>query len=113
MQPVLEDHKNLEEIVHIASKIGLEYVEAKKDFDRLELLKPTMRAKAMERYDDGQLSEAKLKRLAEMDDKYVAFLEKLSQARASSERLRIQYESYKNLFEAKRSLLSYKKAEMR
>ena len=57
--------------------------------------------------------EAKLRRLTETDAEYVEFIEKLAQAKGDSERLRIRYESYKNLFEARRSLLSYQKAEMK
>ena len=104
---------NLEEIVHLANKVGMEYVAAKKKAERCELMKATSRARAMERYDDGKRSEAKIKRLAEMDADYVRFLEELAEAKAESERLRIRYESYKNLFEARRSMLSYQKAEMK
>lgn len=103
----------LEEIVHLTNKIGLEYVDAKKEAERQELLKPTIKAKIMVALDDGQMSETKLKRLAESDDTYIAYLEKLSELKQNSERLRVRYESYKNLFEAKRSLLSYQKAEMK
>lgn len=103
----------LEEIVHLANKIGLEYVNAKREAERLELLKPTIRSRISMRLDDGKISEAKLRRLTEIDSEYTEFLEKLSTARGESERLRIRYESYKNLFEARRSLLSYQKAEMK
>lgn len=103
----------LEEIVHLTNKIGLEYVDAKKEAERHELLKPTIKAKLMVALDDGQMTETKLKRLAESDDSYIAYLEKLSELKQTSERLRVRYESYKNLFEAKRSLLSYQKAEMK
>ena len=104
---------SLEDIVHLANKIGLEYVKAKKDAERLELLKPTARARVSLRLDHGSLSEAKLRRLTETDEEYVAFLEKLAEARGESDRLRIRYESYKNLFDARRSLLSYQKAELK
>ena len=107
------DRLGLEDIVHLANKIGLEYVAAKKEAERLELLKPTVRARVAIRLDTGELSEVKLRRLTEVDEEYVTFLEKLSQARGDSEKLRIRYESYKNLFEARRSLLSYQKAEMK
>lgn len=104
---------NLEEIVHLANKAGLEYAEAKKVSERLELLKATERSRAMERHDDGKRSEARIRRMAETDEQYVLFLEKLSQARGESEKLKIRYESFKNLFEARRSVLSYQKAEMK
>lgn len=103
----------LEEIVHLAHKIGLEYAAAKTEAERLELMKPTVRARVALRLDDGTLTEVKLRRLADTDEEYVEFLEKLSRARCECDRLRIRYESYKNLFEAKRSLLSYQKAEMK
>lgn len=104
---------SLEEIVHVTNTIGLEYVDAKKEAERHELLKPTVKAKIMVALDDGQMTETKLKRLAESDEDYIAYLEKLSELKQKSERLRVRYESYKNLFEAKRSLLSYQKAEMK
>jgi hypothetical protein len=107
------DKLGLEDIVHLANKIGLEYANAKREAERLELIKPSVRAKIAIRLDSGDLSEVKLKRLTETDPEYLEFLEKLVNARGESERLRIRYESYKNLFEAKRSLLSYQKAEMK
>ena len=104
---------NLEEIVHLANKAGLEYAEARKIAERLELLKATERSRAMERYDDGNRSEARIRRMAETDKQYILFLETLSQARGECEKLKIRYESFKNLFEARRSVLSYQKAEMK
>lgn len=103
----------LEEIVHLANRIGLEYATAKKESERLELLKPTVRARISIRIDDGKISETRLRRLTETDSEYVDFIEKLADAKGESERLRIRYESYKNLFEARRSMLSYQKAEMK
>ncbi len=111
--PGQSDRLGLEEIVHLTNKIGLEYVAAKKDAERLDLLKNTVRAKISIRLDNGNLSEAKLRRLMETDDEYIAFLEALINAKAESEKLRVRYESYKNLFEARRSLMSYQKAEMK
>jgi hypothetical protein len=109
----ISEKLGLEEIVQIANKIGLEYVDARKEAERLELLKPTIRARIAIKHDDGKLTEARLKRLTETDPEYIEFLEKLAEARGQAERLRIRYESYKNLFEARRSLLSYQKAEMK
>jgi len=111
--PTRSDKLGLEDIVHLANRIGLEYATAKRDAERLELLKPTVRSRVSLRLDDGSLSEAKLRRLTETDSEYVDFIESLAQAKGESERLRIRYESYKNLFEARRSLLSYQKAEMK
>ena len=108
-----QDKLGLEEIVHLSNKIGMEYAAARKEAERLELLKATVRARAAIRLDDGEMSEAKLKRLTEVDPEYVDFLDKLAHAKGEAERLRIRYESYKNLFEARRSLLSYQKAEMK
>lgn len=106
-------HLGLEDIVHLTNKVGLEYAEAKKDLDRLELFKSTIRAKIALRLDSGDISETRLKRLSDVDAEYVEYLKKLADARNRCEKLRIRYESYKNLFEAKRSILSYQKAEMR
>ena len=107
------DKLGLEEIVKITNKVGLAYVEAKKMADYYELLKPTLRARVAIRIDNGKLSEAKLKRLTEMDEEYVEFLKKLSDAKSESNKLKVRYESYKNLFDARRSLLSYQKEEMK
>lgn len=104
---------SLEEIVFLANKVGLEYAAAKKKVDRYELLKGIYRSKLMEKHDNGQRSEAKIKRLAEIDEEYVQFVEKLAEAKFICEELKIRYESYKNLFEARRSMLSYQKAEMK
>ncbi|MBP9708308.1 MAG: hypothetical protein KBD78_11740 [Oligoflexales bacterium] len=104
---------NLEEIVFLANKIGLEYADAKRDMDYLELMKATIKARISIRLDNDSLSETKLRRLTETDPEYVKFLEDLSEAKSRCEKLRIRYDSYKNLFEAKRSMLSYMKAEMK
>jgi hypothetical protein len=103
---------SLEEIVNLSNKVGLEFVIAKKEADRYDLLKSSQRSRLMEKHDDGKKSEAKIKRLAESDPEYIEFLEKYIEAKFRSEQLRIRYESYKNLFEARRSSLSYQKAEM-
>jgi hypothetical protein len=107
------DRLGLEDIVHLANKVGLDYVSARKEAERLELLKNTIRSRITIRLDDGSHSEAKLRRLMETDPEYEDFLMKLVSARAEAEKLRVRYESYKNLFDAKRSLLSYQKAEMK
>ena len=86
---------------------------AKNKFDKLDLLKASKRAEIMEKHDDLKRSEAKIRRLAETDQEYINFLSSLSDARSECERLKIRYESYKNLFEARRSMLSYQKAEMK
>ena len=109
----VSDRLGLEEIVHLANRIGLEYATAKKECDHLELMRATVRARIMIRLDDGEMSENRLRRFTETDAEYVTFLENLSNARGETEKLRIRYESYKNLFEARRSLLSYQKAEMK
>tara|TARA_B100001094_G_C17778922_1_gene598753 strand:- start:4 stop:378 length:375 start_codon:yes stop_codon:yes gene_type:complete len=103
---------SLEEIVHIANKVGLEYVDAKREAEHLSLLKASKRAQVMIRIDNGEMSEAKLLRMAEVDQEYIDFLDNLSELKRKAARLKIRYESYKNLFEARRSLLSYQKAEM-
>ncbi|MCX6128707.1 MAG: hypothetical protein NTX25_06535 [Proteobacteria bacterium] len=107
------DKLGLEEIVHIANKVGLAYVDAKKAAEYYELMKPTVRARVALRLDDGELSEARLKRLTETDPEYLEFLEKLLEARRESDRLKVRYDSYKNLFDARRSMLSFQKEEMK
>ena len=103
----------LEEIVKLANKVGLEYAEAKKNLDKLELMKPTVRSRIALRLDEEGLSEAKLKRLTETDEEYVDYIEQLIVARNACDKLKVRYESYRNLFDARRSLLSYQKAELK
>ncbi|SME89623.1 hypothetical protein [Pseudobacteriovorax antillogorgiicola] len=107
------DKLGLEEIVKLANKVGLEYVEAKKRAEYLELMKSPTKAKIAIKYDTGEHNEAKLKRLTETDPEYLSFIEQLAEARRDSDRLKVRYESYKNLFDARRSLLSYQKEEMK
>jgi hypothetical protein len=109
---------SLEEIIQLANKIGLEYVDKRRDAERLELLRTTVRARIMNRIEseagsDASIPEGRLKRLAEADSEYVQLLEQIAQTRAESEKLRIRYESYRNLFDAKRTMISYKKTELK
>ena len=107
---------SLEEIVRLTNLIGLKYAEAKKEFDRLDLFKTVIKARISMRIEETsseKLTEVKLKRLTETDSEYVNYLEKLLEAKNSAENLKIRYDSYKNLFEAKRSLMSYQKAELK
>ena len=101
------EHLTLEDIVHITNRVGMEYMHAKKEADRLELMKPTIRARMMIKHDDGKMSEMKIKRIAETDEDYVDFLEQLIEKKAESEQLKMRYDSYKNLFDARCSMLSY------
>lgn len=104
----------LEEIVSLANQIGLEYAEAKKESERLELLKPTMKSQiALRLLKAESMSEVKLRRLTETDPEYVEYIEKMVDASAKADKLKVRYDSYKNLFDAKRSLISYQKAEMK
>ncbi|MBX9837354.1 hypothetical protein [Silvanigrella sp.] len=105
----------LEEIIQLANKIGLEYVEKRKEAERLELLRTSIRAKIMNRIEltSEKIPEARLKRLAEADMEYIELLEKIVNSRAETEKLRIRYESYKSLFDARRTMISYKKIELK
>ncbi|KAB8028108.1 hypothetical protein [Fluviispira multicolorata] len=105
----------LEEIIHLANKIGLEYVEKRKEAERYELMRTSIRAKIMNRIEAAQekMPEARLKRLAEADEEYIGLLEKIANYRAETEKLRIRYESYKSLFDARRTMISYKKIELK
>ena len=107
------DRLGLEELVKLTNKIGLEYVDAKKNAEYYDLMKSSVRAKIAIKLDDGKMSEAKLKRITETDEEYVEFIENLTEARRNADRLKVRYESYKNLFDARRSLLSYQKAELK
>jgi hypothetical protein len=103
---------DLGEIVKLSHKIGLEFVEAKAALDEKELLKPSYKAQVALKYDVDGHSETKIRRLTEADGDYITYLKDLSALKLDCEKLRVRYESYKNLFEARRSLMSYQKAEM-
>lgn len=105
----------LEEIIQISNKIGLEYADKRKDAERLELLRTSIRAKIMNRIElkNEKIPEARLKRLAEADFEYIDLLEKIASSRAEAEKLRIRYESYKSLFDARRTMISFKKVELK
>ncbi len=105
----------LEEIIQISNKIGLEYVDKRKDAERFELLRTSIRAKIMNRIElnNEKIPEARLKRLAEADSEYINLLENIASARAEAEKLRVRYESYKSLFDARRTMISYKKVELK
>ena len=113
-----EDKKemSLEEIIQLANRIGLEHADKRKDAERLELLRTSIRAQIMNRIEENSekaVPEAKLKRLAEAAPEYLELLEKIASARAESEKLRVRYESYRHLFDAKRTMISLKKVEMK
>jgi len=112
-EPVSVEKLGLEEIVRLTNKIGLEYAEAKKKLDELDLMKPTIRAGISLRLEGAKITEAKLRRLTETDPEYVEYLGRLIEAKSQCDRMKIRYESYKNLFDARRSLLSYQKAELK
>ncbi len=76
-------------------------------------MKSIVRAQIALRLDDDKMSEAKLKRLTETDPEYLSFIEKLLEARRECDKLKVRYDSYKNLFDARRSLLSFQKEEMK
>ena len=105
----------LEEIIQLSNKIGLEFADKRKEAERYELMRTSIRAKIMNRIETEhhKIPEARLKRLAEADAEYIHFLEKIAESRADAEKLRVRYESYRSLFEAKRTLISYKKVELK
>ena len=134
---------SLEEIIQLANRIGLEHVDKRRDAERLELLRTSLRAQLMNRIEQehmeraqeaaraavlagkdeaaadkiaektAQVAEARLKRLAEAHPDYLDLLDRIAESRAESEKLRIRYDSYRNLFEARRTMISYKKTEMK
>ena len=107
---------SLEEIIIRANRIGVDYVEKRREAERLELLRPSVRAQVMNRLEAAateRLSESRLRRLAEADGEYLDHLERIAEARAEAEKLRVRYDSYRNLFDARRTLISYRKAELR
>lgn len=105
----------LEEIIQLANKIGLEFVDKRRDAERLELLRTVVRARIMNRIESENegITETRLKRFAEADPEYVKLLEDIANVRAEAEKLRIRYESYRNLFDARRTMISFKKVEMK
>jgi hypothetical protein len=111
---------SLEEIIQLANRIGLEYVDKRKEAERLELLRTSIRARIMNEIESANeaegakaIAEARLKRLAEAHPEYMELLDRIASSRAESEKLRIRYDSYRNLFEARRTMISFKKTELK
>ena len=109
---------SLEEIIHISNKLGLEHAEKRREAELLELLRSSKRAQIMNQIESDNpnnksFSEAKLKRLAEAHPDYLQLLEQIVESRSKAEKVKIRYDSYRNLFEAKRTMISLKKTEMR
>jgi len=107
---------SLEDIIHMANQLGLEYVEKRREAERAELLRTSIRSQIMIRLEenkDEKFSEAKLKRLAEADVEYCAFLESIATLRSDAEKARIRYESYRDLFDARKTMLYYKQVELK
>jgi len=107
---------SLEQIINLANRIGLEYADRRREAERLELLRTSLRAQIMNRLEaesPERIPEARLKRLAEAHPEYLQLLENIAEKRADTEKLRVRYDSYRNLFEARRTQISYKKAELR
>jgi hypothetical protein len=116
--PEQSPHKelSLEEIIHIANRIGLEHVDKRREAERFELLRTSIRAQIMNRIElasTEKIPEARLKRLAEADPEYTTLLEEIATKRSEAEKLRVRYESYRDLFDAKRTMISYKKTELK
>jgi hypothetical protein len=107
---------SLEEIAHLIHEAGMIYAQAKARFEKLDLFRPSVKAIAMQNAlnaaPDTKISETRLTHQAEASKEYRAHLEVLAEAQIAFEVARIHYESLRNLFEAKRSQLSYLKAEM-
>lgn len=107
----------LEDIISMANRIGLEYVDRRREAERLELMRTSVRSQLMNRIEEEStersIPEARLKRLAEAHPEYLDLLERIALTRAESEKLRIRYDSYRNLFEARRTLISYRKTELK
>ena len=114
--PAQERELSLEDIIQLANRIGLEHADKRKEAERLELLRTSIRAQIMNKIEadsEKAIAEAKLKRLAEAHPDYLELLNRIAESRAESEKLRIRYESYRNLFDAKRTMISYKKTELK
>lgn len=107
---------DLETLSYEIEKKGKIWIEAKQIAERYEELKKTILAEIQnntESYNTGkELSESKLKRLAEGSDMYKAHIEEMCAAKKNASVAYIEYEALKNLFEAKRSDQSFEKAKL-
>lgn len=103
----------LESFVKEYNAAGLAWVNAKLVVDQLDDDLPSFLAALMNELDDGEMAEAKMKRLALGDKKYRDQVNATALARAEMLRKKVRYESLDRLFEAKRSNLSFEKEKMR
>jgi hypothetical protein len=111
-----EGQFDLQEVVRQMHAAGLKYAKSKALLERLELTRSSVKARLMQKIlqtaGDGKISETRLLHQAEATPEYWSHLEQIAKAREDFEIHRIVYESLRALFDAKRSEMSYAKAEM-
>lgn len=110
------DLEVLADRIEAAGKLWVEY---KQVAARMEELKKTLKAQLSNRIEadyeakkEKAPSEAKLDRLARGSDEYIAHVELMIENQQVAHIQFIEYEALKNLYEAKRSDMSFEKAKM-
>ena len=100
---------NLEKIAEQFKQQGDKWVEAKLKSDQLEEDAKSFLAAIMNEMDTGNLSEAKLDRLARGSKPYREFVANMCSARAEMLRQKVRYDALDKLFEAVRSKLAHER----
>jgi len=107
---------NLEELTLEIEKKGKIWVGAKQVAERLDDLKKTVLAKVQTdlelRSNGTKISESKLERLALASQEYQQHIIDMCAAKKNEREAFIEYEAYKNLFEATRSTMAMERARM-
>lgn len=103
------DEQNLERFVVEYEKAGRDWVEAKLVADQLEEgCKPYLDSLRNE-IDNGEMTEAKIERLARGSKQYREYVFNMCCARAEALRKKVRFDALDKLFEARRSQLAYER----
>lgn len=94
-------------------EIGQKWAEAHSTVEFLEDAKKSLLASLMNKYDDGEMSEKKLERMAMADADYTEFLKNLREGRALATQYRVEYDKLLRECEFKRSEKSLLKEQMK
>lgn len=91
---------------------GVAWVEAHLKASQLEEDQKPFLASIANEMDQGEFSEAKLERLAKGSAPYRDYIAGMCAARADALRKKVKYESWQNLFEARRTLAATERVKI-
>jgi hypothetical protein len=104
------NEQNLEKLVKDFQSAGQDWVKAKLVADQLEEDKKSYFFALKNALDNGELSEAKLDRLAGGSKEYREYIQRMCLARADMLSKKVRYDAFDKLFDAARSEKAYERA---